>query len=68
MAASIGLAKGDVEKLVKIVEAVPELKFLCLDVANGYSEYFVELVKNVRQQFPTHTIMVNIYIYIHIHQ
>ena len=59
MAASIGLAKGDLERLVKICEAVPSLEFLCLDVANGYSEHFIKLVKEVRQQFPSHTIMVS---------
>uniref|UniRef100_A0A5F9DB17 GMP reductase n=1 Tax=Oryctolagus cuniculus TaxID=9986 RepID=A0A5F9DB17_RABIT len=29
----------------------------CLDVANGYSEHFVEFVKDVRKRFPQHTIM-----------
>ena len=40
------------------MEAVPALKYICLDVANGYSEYFVEFVKRVREKFPKHTIMV----------
>ena len=40
------------------MEAVPALKYICLDVANGYSEYFVEFVKTVREKFPKHTIMV----------
>uniref|UniRef100_A0A671U4F4 GMP reductase n=1 Tax=Sparus aurata TaxID=8175 RepID=A0A671U4F4_SPAAU len=31
--------------------------YICLDVANGYSEYFVEFVKTVRGKFPKHTIM-----------
>uniref|UniRef100_A0A8D2AJ13 GMP reductase n=1 Tax=Sciurus vulgaris TaxID=55149 RepID=A0A8D2AJ13_SCIVU len=30
---------------------------ICLDVANGYSEHFVEFVKDVRKRFPRHTIM-----------
>uniref|UniRef100_A0A7N6ADV9 GMP reductase n=1 Tax=Anabas testudineus TaxID=64144 RepID=A0A7N6ADV9_ANATE len=37
--------------------SVPALKYICLDVANGYSEYFVEFVKTVREKFPKHTIM-----------
>lgn len=57
-AASVGLAKGDLEKLTEILESVPEISFICVDVANGYSEHFVEFVKQVRKQFPTHTIMV----------
>ncbi|KAI2570683.1 LOW QUALITY PROTEIN: guanosine monophosphate reductase 2 [Homo sapiens] len=32
-------------------------KYICLDVANGYSEHFVEFVKDVRKRFPQHTIM-----------
>ena len=39
--------------------AVPQLHFICVDVANGYSEHFVNFVKDVRQKFPTHTIMVS---------
>ena len=58
VAASVGLAKGDMEKLKGIIEAVPDLSFICVDVANGYSEHFVEFVKQVRKTCPTHTIMV----------
>lgn len=36
---------------------MPEIKCICLDVANGYSEHFVEFVKQVRARFPFHTIM-----------
>jgi hypothetical protein len=32
--------------------------FICIDVANGYSQFFVEYVKKVRDKFPHHTIMV----------
>lgn len=58
VAASSGSGKADLEKLCAILEAVPALKYICLDVANGYSEYFVEFVKTVREKFPKHTIMV----------
>ncbi|XP_035116103.1 GMP reductase 2 isoform X6 [Callithrix jacchus] len=34
-----------------------EVNYICLDVANGYSEHFVEFVKDVRKRFPQHTIM-----------
>jgi len=50
---------GDLEKLKVILELVPEVEYICLDVANGYSEHFVEFVKQVRQEFPRHTIMVS---------
>ena len=42
---------------VEILTAVPGLNFICLDVANGYSEHFVECVKRVRAAFPKHTII-----------
>lgn len=58
VAASSGSGNTDLEKLCAILEAVPALKYICLDVANGYSEYFVEFVKTVREKFPKHTIMV----------
>ena len=55
---SSGSGKNDLEKMSSILEAVPQIKFICLDVANGYSEHFVEFVKLVRAKFPEHTIMV----------
>lgn len=58
VAASSGSGGADLEKLCAILEAVPALKYICLDVANGYSEHFVEFVKMVREKFPKHTIMV----------
>lgn len=58
IAASSGSGIADLEKLCAILEAIPALKYICLDVANGYSEYFVEFVKTVRGKFPRHTIMV----------
>merc|ERR1711959_618872 len=33
------------------------VKMICVDVANGYSEAFVSCIRNVRKQFPEHTIM-----------
>jgi len=61
---SSGMRAGDLEKLKIILDLVPEVKYICLDVANGYSEHFVEFVKQVRTEFPNHTIMVpEFYIY-----
>jgi len=57
VAASSGTAEGDFERLCDILENVPDVKFICLDVANGYSEFFVDYVKKVREAFPTHTIL-----------
>ena len=43
----IGTAEGDFERLCDILENVPEVKFICLDVANGYSQFFVEYVVRI---------------------
>ncbi|XP_037088593.1 GMP reductase 1-like [Pollicipes pollicipes] len=57
VAVSAGTSAADFDRLAEIVQAVPELRFICLDVANGYSELFVECVRKVRATFPHHTIM-----------
>ena len=35
VAASSGTAEGDFERLCDILEHCPDVKFICLDVANG---------------------------------
>ncbi|OXB67905.1 hypothetical protein ASZ78_016368 [Callipepla squamata] len=57
VAASSGSGKADLDKLTSILEAIPPIRYICLDVANGYSEHFVAFVKSVRALFPNHTIM-----------
>ncbi|XP_068611853.1 GMP reductase 2 isoform X1 [Brachionichthys hirsutus] len=57
VAVSTGTGDGDFERLSAILEAVPQLQYICVDVANGYSEHFVHFVKDVRERFPSHTIM-----------
>lgn len=57
VAASAGTSESDWDKLQKILGQFPEIKFICLDVANGYSEVFVECVRKVRKNFPDHTIL-----------
>eukprot|EP00095_Tigriopus_kingsejongensis_P003017 maker-scaffold170_size291898-snap-gene-1.49 protein:Tk03017 transcript:maker-scaffold170_size291898-snap-gene-1.49-mRNA-1 annotation:"gmp reductase 1" len=57
MACSSGTGSADFELLSQVLTSVTEVQFICVDVANGYSEHFVEYVKKVRAAFPTHTIM-----------
>ena len=52
------MRKEDVALLEEILGACPEVPAICLDVANGYSEHFVEFVKEVRSKFPEHILMV----------
>lgn len=57
IALSTGTGKTDEEKIKQIMEEHPQIEFLCIDVANGYSEHFVDFVKRARAQFPTKTII-----------
>lgn len=57
VAASSGTGPSDFQQLEEILMAVPQIRYICLDVANGYSEQFVQHVKDVRARFPKHTIM-----------
>jgi GMP reductase len=54
---STGVAEEDFDKLCKIISQHPQLHFICIDVANGYAESFVEFVNKVRQAFPDKTIV-----------
>ena len=58
VAVSSGSSSDDYSKLKVIMEKVSNLRYICLDVANGYSEHFVTLVRKARKDFPNHTIMV----------
>lgn len=57
IALSTGTGKADEEKIKQIMEEHPQIEFLCIDVANGYSEHFVDFVKRARAQFSTKTII-----------
>lgn len=57
IAISTGTGKNDSEKLASIFKFNPHLKFICIDVANGYSEHFVDFVKRTRDQYPDKVIM-----------
>ena len=50
----------DVEKIDSILNNIPEIRAICLDVANGYSEHFVEFVKEIRTKFPEHILIVSL--------
>ncbi len=54
---STGTGSADSEKLAIIMKEHPQIKFICIDVANGYSEHFVNFVKKARKLYPTKVIM-----------
>ena len=57
IALSIGIKKEDFDNLDKTLKEFNYLKFICIDVANGYSERFSAFIKKVRDKYPTKTII-----------
>ena len=57
IAVSSGSKDSDISKLDEILNAIPEIKFICLDVANGYTEHFVSVVESCRIKYPNHVII-----------
>jgi GMP reductase len=57
IALSTGTSLADAEKLDTILKENELLKFICIDVANGYSEKFVDFVKATRARYPAKVIM-----------
>lgn len=57
IALSTGTSAKDLEKISVIIKENPALRFICIDVANGYSEHFVAFVKQTRKKFPDKVIM-----------
>lgn len=57
IAVSTGTSQADDEKLAKIMQEFPDLRFICIDVANGYSEHFVKFVRMTREKYPEKVIL-----------
>lgn len=54
---SIGITDGDVDKLKAFLKSKPQkegkgISKICVDVANGYSESFVDFIKKIRDILP----------------
>lgn len=54
---STGTSAKDLRKLHEIMALDSRLEFICIDVANGYSQHFVDFLRQVRKQFPQITIV-----------
>ncbi len=57
LALSAGIKKDDFNNLNEVLKEFSFIKFICIDVANGYSEHFSKFVKSVRDKYPTKTII-----------
>ena len=56
IAISTGTRERDFNNLVEMMEHYP-FEYICIDVANGYSEHFGEFVSKVREKYPDKTII-----------
>ena len=56
-AVSSGTSDRDFQRLTRIINSYPEIHFICIDVANGYSEHFGDFVAKVRAAWPHATII-----------
>jgi GMP reductase len=50
-AVSMGITDREYDNISPVIRHLP-VKFICIDVANGYSERFSEFVQRVRKDFP----------------
>jgi len=57
IAFSVGIKEEDYNILDRLLKEFNFIKFICIDVANGYSERFSKFIKSVREKYPTKTII-----------
>jgi GMP reductase len=56
-AVSTGTSEMEFAKLGIILQNNPDISFICIDIANGYSEHFGDFVEKVRKEFTNKTII-----------
>jgi len=56
-AVSTGTSERDFERLSHIINEYDDVKFICVDVANGYSEHFGDCIEEIREAWPDKTII-----------
>ena len=56
-AVSTGTNEKDLQLLHHILSAYPEIQFICVDVANGYSDYFGQTIERIRNKYSDKTII-----------
>ena len=54
---SCGTSENSYERLNSIISQHTYIQFICIDVANGYSENFSKFVSSVRDKYPSKTII-----------
>jgi GMP reductase len=56
-AVSTGTSENEFGRLEIIMQSQPQIQFICIDIANGYSEHFGDFVERVRKNFSNKTII-----------
>ena len=57
IALSTGTSDKDYKRLNEILKDFGFFEFICIDIANGYSDHFSKFVRSVREKYPTKTII-----------
>jgi GMP reductase len=50
-AVSTGITESDLTQCEKVLKQYPDVKYICIDVANGYSERFIDFVADFRERW-----------------
>jgi len=56
-AISTGISESDIMKLDETMNSIPDIRFICVDVANGYMDSFIETCKLIREKYPSKIII-----------
>lgn len=54
---SFGMTPEDESRMTQLFDLAPYLNCICLDVANGYTESFLQYTSRVRKRYPSKVIM-----------
>jgi len=54
---SMGTSDADFAKVVQIIDLCPRIQMICVDVANGYTQSFIDGVQRARGQFTSKIIL-----------
>ena len=57
IAISTGISTSDYTTTAEILAAFDEIQYICVDVANGYTENFVKFIRKMRKAFPAKVII-----------
>ena len=54
---STGISERDLENVSEIINMGSDLDFVCIDVANGYTEHFVNFIRKFKERHPSNTLI-----------